>query len=370
MDENGINRRQLLGGTAVLAALAATHGAKAGVHTGSDALVVDGLDTSSPLDGFIDLLETGGVDVVHKSIAGMESFGQILQLIDRNPDRIALARSVADIHAAKQAGKIAMIVGFQSANHLERLYHKRPFESYATLKSVFRAYVELGARVHGITYNVANLFGGGNMDHNVPLTKAGRVLVETIHEHNVVLDVGGHCAEQTGFDALAISSGVPVVATHTNMAALNPNMRAISDRLAEAIAGTGGVIGLTAISDFLMRHPGVLDEYPEKSPRAQIEMLVDQYDYLKNLVGIDHVGLGPDFIWGWGPSLPHPPGADMIFPVDSMGYGVAETVEGFEDISELPNLVKHLRERGWNNAELDKMLGQNWMRVYGQVWGA
>ena len=60
----------------------------------------------------------------------------------------------------------------------------------------------------------------------------------------------------------------------------------------------------------------------------------------------------------------------MIFPVDSMGYGVAETVEGFEDISELPNLVKHLRERGWNNAELDKMLGQNWMRVYGQVWGA
>ena len=370
MHENGVNRRQLLGGAAALAALAVAPGAKAGVHTGSDALVVNGLDTSSPLEGFIDLLETGGVDVVHKSIGGLESLGQVLRLIDRNPDRVALARSVADIHAANAAGRIAMIVGFQSANHLERLYHKRPFESYDTMKSVFRSYVELGVRAHGITYNVTNVFGGGNMDHNVPLTRAGRVLVETIHEHNVILDVGGHCAEQTSFDAIAISDGVPVVATHTNMAALNPNMRAISDGLAEAVAGTGGVIGLTAISDFLVRHPGVLDEYPERSPRAQVETLVDQYDYLKNLVGIDHVGLGPDFIWGWGPSLPHPPGADMVFPVDSMGYGVAHTVEGFEDISELPNLVKHLRERGWNNAELDKMLGENWMRVYGQVWGA
>ena len=369
-ERKGLNRRQLLGGAAALGALAASQAVSAGVHTGSDELVVNGLDTSSPWDGFIDLLETGGVDVVHKSVSGMESVGQILQLIDRNSDRMELARSVADIHAAKKAGKIAMIMGCQEANYLERLYQKRPFETYDAMHSVLRAYAEIGVKVQGICYNVSNVFGGGNMDHDVPLTKAGERLVEAIHSNQLVLDVGGHTAEQTSFDAIEISEGVPVVCTHTNMASMNPNMRAISDKLAEAIAGTGGVIGLSAISDFLIRHPGVMDEYPERSPQASVDVLVDQYDYLKQLVGIDHVGLGPDFIWGWSPYLPHNPGDDMVFPVESLGHGVAQTTKGFEDISELPNLVNKLRERGWTNTELDKMLGGNWMRVYKEVWGA
>ena len=68
--------------------------------------------------------------------------------------------------------------------------------------------------------------------------------------------------------------------------------------------------------------------------------------------------------------MPHNPGDDMVFPVESLGHGVAQTTKGFEDISELPNLVNKLRERGWTNTELDKMLGGNWMRVYKEVWGA
>ena len=149
-ERKGLNRRQLLGGAAALGALAASQAVSAGVHTGSDELVVNGLDTSSPWDGFIDLLETGGVDVVHKSVSGMESVGQILQLIDRNSDRMELARSVAEIHAAKKAGKIAMIMGCQEANYLERLYQKRPFETYDAMHSVLRAYAEIGVKVQGI----------------------------------------------------------------------------------------------------------------------------------------------------------------------------------------------------------------------------
>lgn len=372
MDEK-FSRRELFRNAALLGAgsvALAGMPARAGVHTGSDALVVNGLDTSLLLDGFIDKLKQGGVHCVHKSVSGMESIGGLLAYVDDNPDVIALAKSVADIEGIAKSGRIALLMGSQEANYLEKVFNKRPFEYYSKLRHTFRSYVELGIRVQGIAYNVTNIFGGGCLDPQVPLTRVGRVLVETIHNNNVILDVGGHTGERTSFDAIEMSKGVPVVCTHTNMAALNPNVRAISDKLAEAIANTGGVIGITAISDFLVRSKASLEKYPDRSPRAQLDTFLDQYDHLKKLVGIDHVGLGPDFIWGWSEFLPHNPVDEVIFPTESLGEGVAQTVEGFEDISELPNLVFGLLDRGWSNADLDKLLGLNWLRVYREVWGA
>jgi len=185
----------------------------------------------------------------------------------------------------------------------------------------------------------------------------------------MILDVGGHTGEQTSLDAIAMSSGVPVVCTHTNAAALVPNIRAISDRLAEAIASTGGVIGVTAISDFQKRSAANYRQHGPTSPQATLDDHLDQYDHFKRLVGADHVGLGPDFVWGWGESFVHAPDDSITFPPEAMGAGVPKLVDGFEDISKLPNLVKGLRGRGWTEEELDKLLGANWLRVYERVWG-
>jgi membrane dipeptidase len=231
-------------------------------------------------------------------------------------------------------------------------------------------YYDLGLRIHGICYNVANIFGGGCVDPRVPLTRAGRWLVEQIHAKRILLDVGGHTGEQTSLDALAISSGVPVVCTHTNAAALVPNLRATSDRVLEAIARTGGVVGVTAISDFQTRHAGNYRAHGKTSPQASLETHLDQYDYLKKLIGVDHIGLGPDFVWGWGETFNMQADQSITFPPEALSDGPAVTVKDFEDISKLPNLIRGLRSRGWSDAELARVLGGNWIRVYQRVWGA
>ncbi len=332
-------------------------------------IIVDGLDTSIVNSEFLGLLRAGGVDCMHKSMGSLQSYGSFYQFVDDHSQDVMIARTVGEILQAKEDGKIAFVFGSQHANHLEKLLDKSARGTYAPFRTALRGYYELGLRIQGICYNVTNVFGGGSLDPKVPLTRAGQRLVEEIHKLNLLLDVGGHTGEQTSLDAIKISSGVPVVCTHSNMAALVPNPRAISDRLCKAIAGTGGVIGITAISDFQMRSPSNFKSHGSSSPQATLDDHMDQHDHLKRLVGVDHIGLGPDFVWGWGQNFVHKAADSLTFPPDTMSDGVPKLVRDYEDISKLPNLIKGLQGRGWSEAELDKLLGLNWLRVYKQVWG-
>jgi membrane dipeptidase len=152
-----------------------------------------------------------------------------------------------------------------------------------------RAYRQLGLRIASIAYNNTNIFGGGCLDPDVPLTRAGHRYVEEVHKQRLVLDVCGHTGERTSFDAVQISKGVPVICSHTNARALMDNPRNISDRLIEAIAKTGGVVGLTAFSDFHVRSRN--DASVQRTPQAGLDKHLDQFDHLKKLVGVDHIGL-------------------------------------------------------------------------------
>ena len=223
----------------------------------------------------------------------------------------------------------------------------------------------MGLRICGLVYNAANAFGGGALDPTVGLTRAGRRLVEEIHAQNIVLDVGGHTGEQTSFDALDMSDGVPVICSHTNMRALVDNPRNMTDKLIEKIASTGGVIGVTSFNDFHARTRDDIDV--PVTPQVSLDKHLDQYDYLKKLVGVDHIGLGPDFMYGR---------TDLnvmireLWPTDTYSEMPWLMVKGFETISDLPNVTQGLMERGWSNSDIRKLLGENWLRVYAQVWGA
>ena len=337
----------------------------------SERLVINGLDTSDINDEFLGLLREGGVHCSHVSLGDAYSYGSVLRFVDERPDKATIAKTAAQILAAKQAGKVAFVFGSQAASeYLPPLLNQGPRQTYDTIRTALRVHYELGMRTQGISYNIANVFGGGCLEPKSPLTKAGQQLVEAIHKQGILLDVGGHTGEQTSFDALAISSGVPVVCTHTNVAALNPNPRASSDRLLEAIAKTGGVIGVTAISDFHTRSAASVAKHEPRSPQATLAAHLDQYDYLKRLIGVDHIGLGTDFIWGWGNSYVHSSADNMVFPSEAMSDGPSQVVRDFENISKLGNLERGLSQRGWSQAELDKVMGANWLRVYGRVWGA
>jgi membrane dipeptidase len=351
--------------------------AAASSGTTSGRLVVDGLDCSSVSQQFLDALRKGGANCVHLTVGGITEdsggtpgFGTVYEFADTHGDQLVIATSVRDIRRAAQEGKVAFVLGWQDAEILDGPL--RASRVFTTMNESLRAYSQLGLRIVGICFNNSNLFGGGCLEQREPLTQAGHRLVEEIHKRNLLLDVGGHTGEQTSLDAIEISNGVPVVSTHTNAAAINPNMRCISDRLAEAIARTGGVIGVNALSDFHNRNAKSALVQGDKSPQVTMDKHLDQYDYFRKLVGVEHLGLGPDFELGTKWSSEGEPSADVSlnWPYGESSTGGLSYIKGYENISELPNLVAGLKGRGWSDAELDKLLGGNWLRVYERVWGA
>jgi membrane dipeptidase len=326
-------------------------------------LVVNGLDPSQLNEQYLQMLKAGGVSCWHRGAGDVQSFADTYNFIDRHKEQITVATTVKEIEQAHEDNKISLLFGWQSA---ETLGDAQNNTLGGPPRTALRAYYQLGLRIVGIAYNVANIFGGGGLEPKVGLTRAGRRLVDEIHHLNIVLDVGGHTGEQTSLDAIAATSGRPVICSHTNVAAIADNPRCISDRLIEAIAGTGGVIGITAFNDYLIRNRK--DAKIPHSPQVTVEEYVDQFEYIKKLVGVDHVGLGPDFVEGR--NINYDNINRDVMPPEMMSQGTWLYVKGFENISQLPSVTQSLIRRGWSTGEIRKVLGENWLRVYKQVWGA
>ncbi|MDE2981644.1 MAG: membrane dipeptidase [Gemmatimonadota bacterium] len=325
-----------------------------------DDIVVDGLFAGAMRLSHLREMQEGGA---HCGVAGgpsdMASYAALLRFFDEYADEVVLAKSVAEIRDAHARGLISNVFCWQSATVLGDSFNS-PLGSAATS---LRAFYEVGLRQIGLCYNVANAFGSGCLEPEGPLTRAGHRLVEEMHSLGIILDVGGHTGERTTLDAIAISDGVPVICSHTNIAAIADNYRCISDRVIDAIAGTGGVIGITAVNDFHVRGRGNTGP----TPHVGIEEHVDQYDYIKNRVGVDHVGMGTDFVGGM--EIPYGGGINAEIITTDMVSEPWRFIRGFESIAELPNVIDGLRRRGWTDDEVAKAMGANWLRVYQQVWG-
>jgi len=324
-------------------------------------IVVNGLDGAARTDKYLGMLRSGGVNCWHQSVGGLATFANLLAFLDQHSQAIVQAGTVREIRQAREQGKLSHVSGWQMADPL--IYDANGQGPLAHL----RAYRQLGLRIASIAYNNSNIFGGGCLDPDVPLTRLGQKYVEAVHHQRILLDVGGHTGERTSFDAIEISKGVPVICSHTNARALMDNPRNASDRLIEAIAKTGGVIGLTSVSDFHMRSRK--DASVLRSPQATLDKLMNHFDHLKKLVGAAHIGLGPDFMTGRVD-------LDAIgmdrerWPADVYSDQPWNMVKGFETIVELPNVTQALLNRGWSAADVRKVLGENWLRVYEKAWGA
>jgi membrane dipeptidase len=323
-------------------------------------IVVEGLFAGSIRLSHFEGMKKGGVHCgVAAGPSDMASFAALLRFFDQHRAELVHAKSVADIRRARAENKISNVFCWQSAEALGSAFNS-PLGSSVT---ALRAFAEIGLRIIGLCYNVTNPFGAGCLEPTVGLTRAGRRLVEEIHSLRMVLDVGGHTGEQTTLDAIAISRGVPVVCTHTNVAAIANNYRCVSDKVIDAIAGTGGVIGITAVNDFHVRARG----NTRKVPHVGIDAHIDQYDYIKKRVGVDHVGMGTDFVDGM--PIPYGGGVNREIIVPDMIEEPWLFIKGFESIAELPNLIAGFKRRGWNDQDLGKVMGGNWLRVYQRVWG-
>ena len=265
-------------------------------------LVVNGLDVSDLNEEYLGLIRKGGVDVWHKTIylpRDVRGFADVYNFVDDHSDEITVVRTVAEMRSAAREDRIALLLGWQDANAISTGRGGSNDWWGDPPRTELRAYYEMGLRVCGIAYQIANVFGGGAIDGHMGLSRAGRALVEEIHHLGIVLDVGGHTGDQASFDAIEMSSGMPVICSHGRVRALANSSRNLSDRMVEAIAKTGGVIGTPAISDFLVR--GKEMAHMPESPLGTVDTFTAHVEHVKELVGPDHIGLGTDFTTGQSP---------------------------------------------------------------------
>ena len=326
-------------------------------------LVIDGLDVSDLTEEYLGMLRVGGVSCWHKSMGGLRSFSDAYEFVAKHADEVTIVHTVKEVRQAHQEGKLALLFGWQTANPVSTGRGGENDWWGDPPQTNLRGYYELGLRICAIAYQVANIFGGGAIDGHIGLTHAGRKLVEEIHRLGMVLDVGGHTGDQATLDAIHMSSGVTVICSHAGARALANSRRNLSDQVIEAIAQSGGVIGVPAINDFLVRGREIA--HLSESPLGTVDNMLDHAEYMRELVGADHIGLGPDFTWGRSPIRDR-----AIFGPDSMDEGPRRFVKGFENVSELPNVVRAIEKREWSASEIEKFMGGNWLRVYQKIWGA
>ncbi|HKX56503.1 MAG TPA: membrane dipeptidase, partial [Xanthomonadales bacterium] len=132
-------------------------------------VVVDGLDPSALTEEYLAMLKAGGVDCWHQSVGGMASFANLLSFCDQHSDKIVQAGTVAEIRQAREQGKIAHVAGWQSGSPL-----LADAGGNSSAVKNLRVYRELGLRIASLVYNNANAFGGGCLDPEFPLTRAGK----------------------------------------------------------------------------------------------------------------------------------------------------------------------------------------------------
>ncbi|HEY9720783.1 MAG TPA: dipeptidase [Oscillatoriaceae cyanobacterium] len=184
-----------------------------------------------------------------------------------------------------------------------------------------------GVRMIGLTWNGRNEIADGVKVSDRPsgLTRIGEAMVSYMQDLGIVVDLS-HIAEPGFWDVLEISRK-PLVCSHSNAKAVHDHVRNLTDAQIKAIAAQGGVIGVCFAPSFL--DPTTPD----------IEAVVRHIDHMCALAGPDVVGLGSDF------------------------DGIAEVPKGLEDVTRLPDLTAALLKRGYQEADLAKILGGNWLRV-------
>ena len=314
-------------------------------------VIVDGLNASWHTDpAVLEHLVAGDVSAVNATVAAnhdtlwtLKSIAGVLLHIAGNPDKVLQVKNVADIRRASQSGKVGYILGFQDTV---------PIGDDLRLLRVFH---ELGVRVIQLTYNFENLVGCGcQCDTDTGLTSFGRSVIKELNDLGVLTDLS-HCGPRTSLEAIE-ASRLPVAFTHANSTTTQDHARNKTPEAIRAVAAAGGVIGAVAVPPLLTSASAVtIDHYV-----AAIEDLVQ-------LVGPDHVAIGPDFM----EAMPAEIATTVLqgLPDETKSaFAAMAPVKGFESPAAYPHLAEALSKRGFGDGDVRKIMGENWLRLYTEVW--
>jgi len=315
---------------------------------------------------FMSIYTGASLEAEGKSVAAANVLIDIVeQIVTDAPDKFALALSPADVRRQHEAGLISLPMGMENGSPID-----------GDLDNV-RYFYDRGIRYITPAHSLSNHLSDSSYDENRPwhgLSPFGMEVIREMNRLGMMIDVS-HVSDEAFWQILDLSAA-PVIASHSSARHFTPGFeRNISDEMILALAEAGGVVQINFGSMFLAadaqayssamikagqayraEHPELTEQFiyaqfPEiyrqqagPFPYATLDTVLDHVDHIVGLVGADHVGLGSDFE-GVGDSLP----------------------DGLKDVSGYPNLVEGLLRRGYSEADIKKILGENLLRVWEDV---
>lgn len=269
-------------------------------------------------------------------------------------DFVIHCKSVADIETAHKEGKIAWVATMEGCamieNELDRLDILYGF----------------GVRSLGITYSESNALGSGLKEiRDGGLTSFGRKAVERMNKLGILIDCS-HTGDQTALDTIEVSKK-PIILSHIGARALWDTKRMAPDDVFKACADKGGVIGVEAAPHTTLSANNLVHN---------LDAVMEHFEYIKDLVGIDHVGFGPDTIYGDHVGLHHAYTASLSLneskkskKTGAMDYEEVEYVKGLENPTEGSyNIVRWMVKHNYSDEDIIKSMGGNAMRLLREVW--
>ncbi len=333
-------------------------------------------------DGNIDIprMKEGGLDAIFFSIwipgtitgptaveKALDQIAAVRETVRRNPNDMMLAKTAADVRRAFAEHKIAALMGVEGGHMINDDL------------SMLDTFAALGVGYMTLTHFINTDWADSSTDkpaHN-GLTDFGKQVVLRMNRDGIMIDIS-HTADKTFYDALAVSKA-PIIASHSSCRALCDAVRDMSDDMIKALAAKGGVIQINYHVGFLSQEyvnatkakPEILkqvaDQVAQKCakddencqlitenqlihrlmldgtlPKVNWTEIVDHIDHAVKVGGVDHVGLGSDY-----------DGSDM--PI------------GMEDVTHLPQITQALLDRGYSDADIKKILGENTLRVMAEA---
>ena len=297
-----------------------------------------------------DALQAGGLTAVLVDVpwidddlkAGAINASSWLARIEAHADRALLVRTSDDIRAAKEAGKVGIIFGSQTPTI---------FEDSLDLIRVWHA---LGLRVVQMSYQARNLLADGcgeSVDQGV--SEFGRGAIAELNRVGIAIDLS-HASDKTMTDTIE-HSAKPVFFSHSNSRSRVAHRRNVPDETLRRLSDKGGICCVSAYSDFLAENGS--------DTGTTLDQFAEMVRHVVNIVGIDHVGFGLDTGESRTPS-------EIEFIGGVIGGGTDVTKRyALTSRRQLPGFTEALLREGFTEAETEKILGQNLVRFFADVWG-
>lgn len=294
-----------------------------------------------------------GINVFHHAF-GMGGYQGVVNfynwcntLVKDNSKYFIRVDSPQHFRQAKTSGRIGLMIGVQNSAH------------FRTVEDV-DLFVGLGQRVSQLTYNSPNRIGAGSTaGEDKGITEFGASIVAQMNAAGMAVDVS-HCGDQTTLDAFKISRQ-PVLVTHSNVRSLNPgHPRCKTDEVIREVGRTESVFGITGVRNFVLNHEP-----------TTVESVIDQFDYVKKLIGPEHLGIGSDMDLDGYDDLPDELRNRIRNSYDST-YAFREKIdiEGLDHPKRVFDLTDGLIRRGYSDDEIRGILGGNFERVLTKIWSA